>query len=123
MKPGRELDALIAKDVFGLKPCSDPLGRCDAAHANPIQCWGTGGAGSELRSYSERIEDAWEVLENFVYPKIWFDHVAAKWVCSLAPAAALSIYSGKVEKKVISARGETAAHAICLAALEAKCVE
>lgn len=100
MKPGRELDALIAEKVFKLKPCSDPLGRCEGAHTNPIQCWGDGGAGEELRPYSTYITAAWEVVEH-----IWKEGYPNPFT--------------EVFKTAHEMTSEDLAHKICLAALKA----
>jgi hypothetical protein len=66
MTPDREIDALIDERVFGLKPCSDPTGRCDGAKTRPVQCWGDGGAGRETPSYSTDIAAAWTVIERLM---------------------------------------------------------
>jgi hypothetical protein len=60
----RELDALIAEKVFSLVPCADPKGNCDGAKTKPCQCWSEPGEnyGTELRTYSTEIEDAFGVV-------------------------------------------------------------
>lgn len=65
LKAGRDLDALVAEKVMGLKPCTDPVGRCEAAHMTPPQCWGDGRGGTDLQSYSEYMSDAWQIIEHF----------------------------------------------------------
>lgn len=66
---GRALDAEVAERVLGLVPCSDPTGRCDGAKADPIQCWGTGEAGSEIPSYSTDDASAMALLDT--WPHDW----------------------------------------------------
>jgi hypothetical protein len=103
-----ELDALIAEKVMGLKPCVDPVGRCEGAHMTPPRCWGTGKGGSDLQPYSTSIAAAWEIVE-ILKGRIVIDH----WnnddyrVMLYIPSAGRSI----------EASGSTAPLAICRAAL------
>lgn len=119
MTPGRELDALIAEKVMGLKPCSDPIGRCDSAHTIPIQCWGEGGGGSELKSYSADIAAAWEVVEH-VRLKLGFPgfsfHAADGFEVEFSRLDGKFLQN---EDTIFMGRADTAPHAICLAALKA----
>lgn len=62
---GRALDAEIAERVLGLVPCSNPSGRCVGAATVPIQCWGTGGPGSEIPSYSTDVPSAMDLLDDW----------------------------------------------------------
>lgn len=61
MKPGRELDALIAEKVMGLVPCQ--AYRCPSkpfCHADPE----SPERGMETRSYSTDISAAWAVVQR-----------------------------------------------------------
>jgi hypothetical protein len=73
VKPGRELDALVAEKVMGLVRCKADCG-IQWCFAKPE----SSNKGGELRSYSERIEDAWEVVERI---KSRRDYVGWSLVC------------------------------------------
>lgn len=123
MKAGRELDALIAEKVMGLFPCVDPIGKCEAAHMKPCQCWAEkpGGAGGGLKSYSEDISAAWEVVEKLglaVIPLV---------VCPENPtpgywAGLISSYvtheDSVIDERLVGKVAATAPLAICLAGLK-----
>lgn len=82
LKPGRELDALVAEKVMG----------------------------GELRPYSTDISAAWEVVEKYKWaePELRYSDEQHCWVFSLHKASG---YPNEC--------GDTAPHAICLAALRA----
>ena len=109
---GPELDALVAEHVMGLKPCSDPMGLCDAAKTNPPMCWGNGEAGSGLDNYSTDIKDAWKVVEKIkgMEPQIGWNDEIGYWVCTIEKGGPTPGF-GYTSK--------TAPHAVCLAALSA----
>ncbi len=106
MKPGRELDALIAEKVMKLRvePCRSIMEPMVLANA-------TGHFESYIPHYSTSIADAWSVVEKLIAeggdvelicrdegdPRRW-------WECHLRDFS--------IEK-------ETVPHAICLAALKA----
>lgn len=102
LKPGRELDALIAEKVFGDKPI-----RTDCEVYNRHGGW--------LRPYSSSIEAAWEVVEKMTArPGFELD-------CQITPAkgpGGLGWYCNFGDSRH-GEYGETAPHAICLAALKA----
>ncbi len=116
MKPGRELDALVAEKVMGFKPCSDPIGKCDAAHMSPPLCWD----GSELKPYSTNISAAWEVVEKVSL--LGWERALGK----TRDGEWCTLYHDLLDSDHrcdFSTRGESAPHAICLAALNAVGVE
>lgn len=93
MKPGRELDLLVAEKIFGWSPS-----QVYDKHS--------------YLSYSTDISAAWEVVEKVkseysVTIDTCLEH-EGKWLCTFA--------YHQVE-------GDSAPHAICLAALKAKGVE
>jgi hypothetical protein len=131
---GRELDKLIAQKIFGQtleQQCSSfQSGRCDGTRR--VRCGSCGGTGhgncygrsggfrlggevdvpceracDGTPSYSERLEDAWEVVEKLAQPRPdgfalyrrGFDTWQAKFFCE------------------VSAVGPTPALAICRSAL------
>jgi hypothetical protein len=117
LKAGRELDAVVAEDVFGLVRCTAgyahgprgyPNTTCYALPESPDQ-------GGELRCYSTEIAAAWEVVEKCLatFP----DHERQAGVDAFEHRGALlwriTLRSGT------GADAETAPLAICLAALEA----
>lgn len=95
MKPGRELDALIAEKVMGF--------------------WDTHAAQygeTPVPPYSTDIAAAWQVTEKFEGVNV-LTHKNG-WQVQLVPR------NSKLAYDVHIANGTTAAHAICLAALKAK---
>ena len=92
MKPGRELDVLIAKNVMG--------------HEVFV----------EYTNYSADVSAAWEVVEKFDYNYLYrWDEAKSyampnwmKWECKL---------TGKGGSRTYMGYGMTAPHAICIAAL------
>ncbi len=108
----RQLDALVAQ-ARGLRPCSDPIGRCDAAHTDPPQCWGTPDKhgvvhGSDLRAYSTDIAEAMALVEE--------------WPGDYEIERMIGQYGVTLDRRVI-ATADTLPEAICLAYLKAKGVE
>lgn len=129
LKAGRDLDALIAERVFGLVQCQGlrhdglfPNTYCYANPASPTQ-------GAEVREYSTRVEDAWEVVErmadgwyieirNYIRPIIGVDGFIDEstpdrmfWLVTIERV-------GPSDKEY-SEEAVTPALAICLAALKA----
>lgn len=106
MKPGLELDALIAEKVFGLK-----LGE----HDSP----------SDIQYYSTDIVQAWKIVEKHVnegkwlgiefYPTIGLNRDGLPYEAHWRVSGMTSY-----EHRIIA---DTAAHAICLGALKAVGVE
>jgi hypothetical protein len=119
MKPGRELDALVAKQVIGWKRIyeSGPNGEPGCLDEHQIER-----NDDEIPHYSTSIEAAWQVVEKmeFSMPDTWtfslfggrrdwhveIDSNDGKF---LQNAASVNVFT----------RAETPAHAICLAALKA----
>ncbi len=104
MNPGRELDALIAEKVMGLEPWpeQDPRWKYKAFKA-PIVPYGVEPKPCAPPEYSTSIEAAWEVVEHIdLFFKLNKVHATYR--------SAFGNLSGSI--------GETAPHAICLAALK-----
>jgi hypothetical protein len=101
LKPGRELDDLVARKVFGFIPRFDG-GYRDGAHGLHPE-----------RPYSTDIEAAWEL---FSLPH--FDAWALGRKASDGKWWVFNPYV-HLEGVVTIAIGDTAPHAICLAALRA----
>lgn len=141
MKPGRKLDTLVAEKVMGWKI----IDRVKMGWGRGPVVWDTGQDPEDEHSSptyqdfrpSERITDAWLVVEKLGienYPFILTQdrysgvYSGGKWLASfnifmrdyddgpLSDDIQASMYWGNSHR--ISA-GETAAHAICLAALKA----
>lgn len=105
MKPGLELDVLIAKNVMGL-----PVAEGEAAHYIRVSVWDEELVLRPVPLYSTDIAAAWQVI-NTLDELISLNQIkGGGWECV--------VYT--LEGYKIKAIGETAAHAICLAALEAK---
>lgn len=102
-KAGRKLDALVAEKVFGLVRCTGcDYYECYALPASPNH-------GGELRAYSTRIEDAWEVVDRLRERSLLVDLTLGVGVyCRISGLRGLA-----------DAREDTAPLAICLAALQA----
>lgn len=111
MNPGRELDALIAEKVLGHE-----LGRF--GHGDAIEIITYGPHFIPIPRYSTSIEAAWEVVEKLDlfgckdlpgYGPIWYvlGKNTAGWVIADTRDMGWSV------------EGDTAPHAICVAALKA----
>lgn len=117
MKPGRELDALIAEMVMGFEPwpVQDPMWECKAFKARYVP-YGQAAKPCEPPAYSTDIAAAWKVVEKVLFPsrmfdfEIWNTNGVRDW------GASFNVGCG-----VVKAAGESAPHAICLAALKAVC--
>jgi hypothetical protein len=102
MKPGRELDALVAEKMFGHAPESYDFNEAGDRHYMP--------------EFSTCISAAWDVVS----------HTARQWAWSLetdithdgSDLVRVQINTWKGDR-VFHAEAESAPHAICLAALKA----
>lgn len=115
MKPGRELDALIAEKVMGRQVVeTDDCNGQDNLWLNQFSEYGDQ---LGLPNYSTDIAAAWTVVEKFkAVARIEKQFLGgnAEWFCEL------SIDIGEGSGSAIS---PSAPHAICLAALKAVGVE
>lgn len=116
MKPGRELDVLIAQKVFGFKTykSSNPFDYSgeDKNIYNMSQLDEIGHV-EETKQYSTDIAAAWEVVHIVGTRKQSFTlygYFSEGFVCNFS--------SRDEDESAVYAEGETAPHAICLAALE-----
>lgn len=113
LKPGRELDALVAEKVMGWAR----IIMADQAWADVSNNWhsdymGTvGGKRTVIPLFSTDIAAAWEVVEKFDDYGVWRHEGQAKH------HAEFKREFGKWKRW--AAEGESASHAICLAALKA----
>jgi len=124
MKPGRELDALVAERVMGWT--REPKGWLSPPMGDPRMMWAAtwdeAGRPGYLPSYSTDIAAVWEVVEQMGTKEIlgvltlgapcddnpkWRAIFTKKWVANL------DAYPDGIE------HGDSAPHAICLAALKA----
>jgi len=116
MKPGRELDALIAERVMGWKICRNKNGGYSifVGDEDNYTAWSST-KDIELPDvfpkYSTDISAAWEVVEKIKYK--WDNNFSIHW-----NGEEWVIPQPKFPDLAISV-GDTAPHAICLAALEA----
>lgn len=108
MKPGRELDKLIAERVMGLDVSnpSSPMS-CDVCHKDYY-------FEDSIKPYSTDIAAAWEVVEKLIQQEIYFEFRSDY-------AYSVSGYDGHNAMRMSNcdASGESFPHAICLAALKA----
>lgn len=133
LKPGRELDALIAEKVMGLEVISAPARYLEIAerggdffgrsfvttvlcHNETFSRQGPGRTISVVPQYSTSINAAWQVVERLktegYYIKLHNAESQKKWFAMVIPP-----------QDVMSeflAEEDTAPHAICLAALAMK---
>ena len=122
MKPGRELDALIAEKVMGIDLSEVPPP--EAGSILPHEYWkqfhkGVGSPRMIPKPYSTSIEAAWLVVDSFakedeisishMYKAHKDESTTNYWECFIETDG---------EKRLI-AEAQTAPHAICLAALKA----
>jgi hypothetical protein len=112
MKPGREIDTLIAKHVFGHE-----------VKAGSKTIWERTDSGDRpLRPYSKEIQFAWEVAEKMNISLLpiengqWFAMVGQRWS---SPADFMKYLKDAQFMNAGAAVGDSAALTICLAALRA----
>lgn len=114
MKPGRELDALVAEKVMGwVRPAMDsPYIVDDPIHGKLAYLSG------EIPHYSADIAAAWEIIEKLRGGyHVTLESFGSHWRCDISVITA-SVASGT--KGNGQGRADTAPMAICLAALKAK---
>lgn len=109
MKPGRELDALIAEKVMGLKPIIIPAMRSFPTTIEPGDIFVMEDHELESDHYSTDIAAAWDVVDRLssmgIYLRLSNVSGVGRWRCST---------ENRITEFVA-----TPAHAICLAALKA----
>lgn len=109
MKPGRELDALVAERVMGWTDIK--FG--EEKTAGLLEGFGQPPSNSgriAFPNYSTDISAAWEILEEFCLTHL--THGVNGWCC---------IIGRQIDETTVhstEAKAETAPHAICLAALK-----
>lgn len=111
MKPGRELDALVAEKVMGLVNCEKHKGSyCHAFPESPDK-------GGETKPYSTDIAAAWEVVEKMIGLGFTYEiSFNVRWDCQFFLDGRTG--NGQDDKHG-AGNSETAPHAIALAALAA----
>ena len=119
LKPGRELDALLAEKVIGLDPKWFNVSQSYYEAASD---------GPRLKPYSTDISAAWRLLECFERDPEFFDdrnyqimfkrYSPCNVVCSFYLQKSLDEYRSD-QMIHFEAEGENAPHALCLVALEA----
>ena len=123
MRPGRELDALVAEKVLSLEVVKNKKGGWSLGPPDYYDSYGEMILFNPLPSYSEDIAAAWEVLEKI---RDTFDPLGREWRPNIH-------YSGKEhgwraefelsddgpgdDTTYYFGEAKTAPHAICLAAL------
>lgn len=113
MKPGHELDALIAKKVMGWKR-EQHLGLKQLVWKGPPDLFVTWRDDPLL--YSTSIAAAWEVVEKI---KLDGNMVNINTASNFSSVQIEKLNNGRWDLAVDSTDGDTAPHAICLAALKA----
>lgn len=104
MKPGRELDALVAEKV---------MGRTKPEHFVPKNVW--------LPHYSTDIAASWEVVEKMRSMGFYYSVGSIVALGGRGPTLTESHAAGFGKRNALfeTVSGETAPHAVCLAALKA----
>lgn len=113
MKPGRELDALVAEKVMGWR--RHDSNRLGTYGEDPIGLWikNTEPSLVRLPQFSEDIAAAWEVVEKF------HRFVVTRMEMPVCYDARVVYYFGMGNFEEFAFTADTAPHAICLAALKA----
>lgn len=134
MKPGPELDALIAEKVMGISqenPHSDCICCTERVAPRCPRCsWEIRNARA-THEYSTKIGPAWEVVEKMASESFYLrteDHridsegneSAGYWYCNFVESTYQVDEYGDADNEIKSLE---APHAICLAALKAKGVD
>lgn len=124
LKPGRELDALVAEKVMGLKinwdettpcPLCGDVGRFCGAR---MWCSHDGWYYSQYKNYSTDIAAAWEVVEKLPFSGRPYIHLGLCDTYTDSPRWFVEVDLDGPFKRVL-VKADTAPHAICLAALKA----
>lgn len=118
LKPGRELDALIAEKVMGLEPFEFPTFKIENQFDNAIAAIIADEYEKrrEPLPYSTKIEDAWQVVEKIKTHKNFVDFEIRSPNIETMEGFDVRFCLGRGNKR---AYADTAPHAICLAALKA----
>jgi hypothetical protein len=107
MKPGKQLDALIAEKVMGMNIQRDRAWQTSSGPGGPsIREIG-------IPQYSTSIEAAWKVVQQFNRFSITKCEMPEHYFATVV------FYNGMGSFEEYTAKAETASHAICLAALKA----
>lgn len=117
IKPGRELDALVAEKIFGITLVDTFTG--ERRPITAMEVMARENARNTIPHYSTDIAAAWEVVERLTtgndrwfYDCLWRDPNSGKWRFGNFDAdGSFSL----LEREMV----ETAPHSICLAALKA----
>lgn len=112
LKPGRELDALVAEKVFGRKV--EWVYDEEECRKEPMVFMDRTGDFEVLSHYSTSIACAWEVVETLISTDDWAEF-SLDYESNLKWTVAPGSFYHDTAKAVF---GETAPHAICLAALK-----
>lgn len=115
MNPGRELDAIVAEKIFKIEVCRNEKGGWSEGPADYYDSYGEMILSNPLKEYSTEIAAAWEVVDQLktINPEFWFS------ISRNPPMQGDGWYVENGPDRETIAEGETAPHAICLAALAA----
>jgi hypothetical protein len=128
MKPGREIDILIAEKVMGYNLTRYDVSWYESGNLR-IEIVKSLAKAMELaeekkgrilnfKSYSTDIEAAWEVVNKCIGLREYFQFKITNYAVRNEWTAHLEIHNDNLPSYELSASGETAPHAICLAALK-----
>lgn len=113
MDAGRDLDAFVARAIFGCTTIFEEGWHCGCKN-QPHDFFNDDGRFYWLKEYSTNIKDAWEVVEKIKTRETYIEILSHKgdphWICRIYKDGPYP---------VAGAGAGTAALAICLAALEA----
>lgn len=119
MKPGKDLDALVAEKVMGF--WFDEKGRCHRHPRDPISP--VSSIIISLSTYSTDIKSAWEIVEHNTtesrYVRVIIETHPLGIECEIVQWGEEFDENGEQNREIYGAIGDTAPHAICLAALKA----
>jgi hypothetical protein len=121
VKPGRELDALVAEKVMGWVGVAKRRQVMNMGETIVLKGLPRNDADAliEVPRYSTRIDDAWRVVEHLATGGLWLDSLEGKWEemwrCTFGQHALEPGYGQRYHQGT----ADTAPHAICLAALAA----
>jgi hypothetical protein len=115
------INVLVAKHIFGMVPCKNRTGRCEAAQMDPPRCWQKPewSNGSELEDYCCLPEPGFHLLREMARKGYWLRIEAAPDGSATVEFSTGGSLWPSVTPERFKRTSDTILSTVCLAALEA----